>query len=50
VETISTIKLVSHCPKPLERVIEGKLRPIVNIKENQYVFQKERSATEPMFC
>ena len=44
------IKLLSHCLKLLERVIEARLRLIVNIKQNQYGFQKGRSTTEPMFC
>lgn len=44
------IKLLSHCLKLLERVIEARLRMIVNIKQNQYGFQKGRSTTEPMFC
>ena len=31
-------------------VIEDRLRKIVNIKGNQYWFQKGNSTTEPMFC
>jgi exonuclease III len=44
------IKLLSHCLKLLERVIEARLRTIVTIKQNQFGFQKGRSTTEPMFC
>ena len=44
------IKLLSHCLKLLERVIEARIREIVTIKANQYGFRKGKSTTEPMFC
>ena len=44
------IKLLSHCLKLLERMIEARLSLIVNIKQNQYGFQKGRSTAEPRFC
>ena len=33
-----------------ERIIEGRLRDIVQISKWQYGFQKGHSTTEPMFC
>ena len=44
------IKLLSHCLKLWERIIEGRLRDIVQISKRQYGFQKGKSTTEPMFC
>ena len=44
------IKLLSHCLKLWERIIEGRLRDIVQIAKRQYGFQKGKSTTEPMFC
>jgi hypothetical protein len=44
------IKLLSHCLKLWERVIEARLRELVKISDNQYGFQRGKSTTEPMFC
>lgn len=44
------IKLLSHSLKLWERVIESRLREIVEISERQYGFQKGKSTTQPMFC
>ena len=44
------IKLLSHCLKLLERTMEQRIKELVDIKENQYGFQKGKSTTEPMFC
>ena len=44
------IKLLSHCLKLWERVIEARLREMVNISKRQFGFQKGKSTTQPMFC
>ena len=44
------IKLLSHCLKLWERIIEGRLRDIVQISKRQNGFQKGKSTMEPMFC
>ena len=44
------IKLLSHCLKLWERVIEARLREMVNISKRQFDFQKGKSTTQPMFC
>ena len=44
------IKLLSHCLKLLERIIEQRIGGSVTIKDNQYGFQKGKSTTQPMFC
>ncbi len=43
------IKLMSHFMKLWERVIEARLREIVNIRENQFGFRSGMSTTEPVF-
>jgi hypothetical protein len=44
------IKLLSHCLKLWERVIEARLREMTTISKRQYGFQKGKSTTQPMFC
>ena len=44
------IKLLSHCLKLYERVIEARLREMSKISSRQYGFQKGKSTTQPMFC
>ena len=44
------IKLMSHFMKLWERVIEARLREIVNIRENQFGFRPGMSTTEPVFA
>ena len=44
------IKLMSHFMKLWERVIEARLREIVNIGENQFGFRPGMSTTEPVFA
>ena len=44
------VKLLSHCLKLWERVIEARIRTMVNINGRQYGFQKGKSTTQPMHC
>ena len=44
------IKLMSHFMKLWKRVIEARLREIVNIRENQFGFRQGISTTEPVFA
>ena len=44
------IKLMSHFMKLWERVIESRLREIVNIREIQFGFRPGMSTTEPVFA
>ena len=44
------IKLMSHFTKLWERVIEARLREIVNIREKQFGFRPGMSTTEPVFA
>ena len=44
------IKLMSHFMKLWERIIEARLREIVNIRENQSGFRPGMSTTEPVFA
>ena len=44
------IKLTSHFMKLWERIIEVRLRSIVNIRENQFGFRPGMSITEPVFA
>ena len=44
------IKLLSHTLKLLERVVESRLRKMVNISERQYGFQPGKSTIQPLFC
>ena len=44
------IKLLSHTLKLWERVVESRLRTIVNISERQYGFQPGKSTIQPLFC
>ena len=44
------IKLLSHTLKLWERVVESRLRKIVNISEKQYWFQPGKSTIQPLFC
>ena len=43
------IKLLSHCLKLWERVIEARLRDMTKISNRLYGFQKGKSTTQPMF-
>ena len=43
------IKLMSHFMKLWERIIEARLREILNIRENQFGFRPGMSTTEPVF-
>ena len=44
------IKFMSHFMKICERVIDARLREIVNIRENQFGFRPGMSTTEPVFA
>ena len=44
------IKLLSHTLKLWERVVESRLRKIVNISERQYGFQPGKSTIQTLFC
>ena len=44
------IKLLSHTFKLWERVVESRLRKMVNIRERQYGFQPGKSTIQPLFC
>ena len=44
------IKLLSHTLKLWERVVESRLRKMVNISERQYGFQPGKSTIQPLFC
>ena len=44
------IKLMSHTMKLLERVVEGRLRCIVNISNEQFGFMKGRSTVDAIFA
>ena len=43
------IKLMSHFTKLWERIIEARLREIVNIRDNKFGFTTGMSTTEPVF-
>ena len=44
------ITLLSHTLKLWERVVESRLRKMVNISERQYGFQPGKSTIQPLFC
>ena len=44
------IKLMSHFMKLWERIIEARLREIVNIRDNQFGFRPGMSTQEPVFA
>ena len=44
------IKLMSHTMKLWERIIEVRLREIINIADNQFGFRPSKSITEPIFA
>ncbi|KAK3517581.1 hypothetical protein QTP70_012568 [Hemibagrus guttatus] len=44
------IKLVSHTMKVWERVVEGRLRKVVEICEQQYGFMPRKSTTDAIFA
>ena len=44
------IKLLSHTLKLWERVVESRLRKMVNISERQYGFQPGKSTIQQLFC
>ena len=44
------IKLTSHSMKLYERIIEGRLRRLVNISEEQSGFMKGKSTTDAIFA
>jgi len=44
------IKLLSHCLKLWERVVENRIRGLVKISDRQYGFQPGKSTVQPMFC
>ena len=41
---------MSHFMKAWERIIEARLREIVNIRETQFGFRPGMSTTEPVFA
>ena len=41
---------MSHTLKLWERVVESRLRKMVNISERQYGFQSGKSMIQPLFC
>ncbi|KAK3575408.1 hypothetical protein QTP86_026247, partial [Hemibagrus guttatus] len=44
------IKLMSHTMKPWERVVEARLRKVVEICEQQYGFMPRKSTTDAIFA
>jgi len=44
------VKLLSHCLKLWERVVENRIRGLVKISDRQYGFQPGKSTVQPMFC
>ena len=44
------IKLLSHTLKLWERVVESRLRIMVDTSERQYGFQAGKSTIQPLFC
>ena len=44
------IKLLSHTLTLWERVVESRLRKLVDISERQYGFQPGKSTIQPLFC
>ena len=44
------IKLLSHTLKLWERVVESRLRKMMNISERHYGFQPGKSTIRPLFC
>ena len=42
--------ILSHALKLWERVVENKLRKMVNISERQYGFYPGKSTIQPLFC
>ena len=44
------IKLMSQFMKPWERIIEARLKEIVNIRDNQFGFRPGMSTTQPVFA
>ena len=44
------IKLLSHTLKLWERVVESRLRKMVDTSERQYGFQPGKSTIQPLFC
>ena len=44
------IKLMSHFMKLWERIIEARLREIVNIREKQFVFQECQQQSQSLRC
>ncbi|KAK3506315.1 hypothetical protein QTP70_016082, partial [Hemibagrus guttatus] len=44
------IKLMSHTMKVWERVVEARLRKVVEICEQQYGFMPRKSTTDAIFC
>ena len=50
VETIGAFKLTSHTMKIWERVVEKRLRKMVNFGEGQYGFMPGKSAADAIFA
>ena len=44
------IKLISHFMKLWERIIEARLREILNIRDNEFGFRPGMSTPEPVFA
>ena len=44
------ITLLSHTLKLWERVVESRLRKMVDISESRYGFQPGKSTIQPLFC
>jgi len=44
------VKLLSHCLKLWERVVENMIRGLVKISDRQYGFQTGKSTIQPMYC
>ena len=44
------IKLISHTLKLLERIIDRRLRTIVDLGNNQFGFRRGRSTMDPVFA
>ena len=44
------IKLICHGMKLHERLVEDRLRQVIEISSTQYGFQQAKSTTEPIFA
>ena len=43
------VRLIQHSMKVWEKILEGKLRDVVEIDENQFDFQQGKSTVDAIF-